>query len=216
MASASAIRPSSHNRSVGWGEVVRSPLGPRGPGPIASVASNAALQRQSMGDWLLEAATAYNRDSYEQRDRYASHLLIPGDDTDGHPMEHGVDTGRGPDRVRPEPRASQPRTGGVQLLGACWASHTVGHSVHHAGEVLGLRVSVLGEPHIVNVGDSYSVHHVPEEWTDGGVLGGEGARGSRSCLLGGGGSGVRIRHAQPPQRIRPWGTQPTGGCGGRC
>ena len=30
-----------------------------------------------MGDWLLEAATAYNRDSYEQRDRYASHLLIP-------------------------------------------------------------------------------------------------------------------------------------------
>ena len=30
-----------------------------------------------MGDWLLEAATAYNRDSYDQRDRYATHLLIP-------------------------------------------------------------------------------------------------------------------------------------------
>ena len=30
-----------------------------------------------MADWLLEAAKAYNRDSYDQRDRYATHLLIP-------------------------------------------------------------------------------------------------------------------------------------------
>ena len=38
-----------------------------------------------MGDWLLEAATAYNRDSYEQRDRYATHLLIDAEKA-GYPV----------------------------------------------------------------------------------------------------------------------------------
>jgi proteasome lid subunit RPN8/RPN11 len=38
---------------------------------------------------------------------------------------------------------------------------------------------LLGTPHIVNIGDSYSVHHVPEEWTDGVFSEERGARGSR-------------------------------------
>ena len=37
----------------------------------------------------------------------------------------------------------------------------------------------MGPPHIVNVGDSFSVHHVPEEWTDGVFSEERGARGSR-------------------------------------
>ena len=40
---------------------------------------------------------------------------------------------------------------------------------------------LMGQPHLINRGDSYSVHHMPEEWTDG-VFGEErGSRGSRFC-----------------------------------
>ena len=80
-------------------------------------------------------------------------------------MEHGVDTGRGPDRVRPQPRAPQPRFGRGGL-------RTPQSTFSGSG-------FLLGEPHIVNVGDSYSVHHVPEEWTDGVFSEERGARGSR-------------------------------------
>ena len=38
---------------------------------------------------------------------------------------------------------------------------------------------VLGEPHLVNRGDSYSVHHVPEEWMDGLFDKERGVRGGR-------------------------------------
>ena len=38
---------------------------------------------------------------------------------------------------------------------------------------------VLGEPHLVNRGDSYSVHHVPEEWMDGLFDESRGVRGGR-------------------------------------
>ena len=38
---------------------------------------------------------------------------------------------------------------------------------------------VLGDPHLVNRGDSYSVHHVPEEWMDGLFDKERGVRGGR-------------------------------------
>jgi hypothetical protein len=38
---------------------------------------------------------------------------------------------------------------------------------------------VIGEAHLVNRGDSYSVHHLPEEWTDGLFTESRGARGAR-------------------------------------
>ena len=44
----------------------------------------------------------------------------------------------------------------------------------HQGEGL-----VLGEPHLVNRGDSFSVHHIPEEWVDDIFAQERGGRGSR-------------------------------------
>ena len=38
---------------------------------------------------------------------------------------------------------------------------------------------VLGNPHLVNRGDSFSVHHVPEEWIDGIFTEERGSRGGR-------------------------------------
>ena len=79
----------------------------------------------------MEAATACNRDSYEQRDRYASHLLIPLETIpNGHPMEHGVDTGRGSwGSAGPRLNEAVEEAFGPQSSfsgsGSCWASHIV-------------------------------------------------------------------------------------------
>jgi len=119
-----------------------------------------------MRDWLLGAAEAYNLDSYEQRERYSTHLLIPIEtmrtvirwSMESIPDE--VLIGFDPDPERPNPE-------GVEEVFGPSQSTFSGYGF------------LLGTPHIVNVGDSYSVHHVPEEWTDGVFSEERGARGSR-------------------------------------
>jgi hypothetical protein len=119
-----------------------------------------------MRDWLLEAATSYNQDSYEQRERYSTHLLIPIEtmrtviqwSMESIPDE--VLIGFDPDTERPNPESVEDAFGPSQ-------SAFSGYGY------------LLGTPHIVNVGDSFSVHHVPEEWTDGIFSEERGARGSR-------------------------------------
>ncbi len=119
-----------------------------------------------MSDWLLGAAEAYNLDSYEQREMYSTHLLIPIDtmrtvirwSMESIPDE--VLIGFDPDPERPNPQRVEEVFGPAQ-------STFSGYGY------------LLGTPHIVNVGDSYSVHHVPEEWTDGVFSEERGARGSR-------------------------------------
>ncbi len=119
-----------------------------------------------MSDWLLEAAASYNRDSHEQRARYSTHLLIPIEtmrtvitwSMESIPDE--VLIGFDPDTDRPNPKYVEDEFGPSQ-------STFSGHGY------------LLGKPHIVNVGDSFSVHHVPEEWTDGFLSEERGARGSR-------------------------------------
>jgi len=119
-----------------------------------------------MSDWLLGAAEAYNLDSYEQRERYSTHLLIPIEtmrtvirwSMESIPDE--VLIGFDPDAERPNPERVE------EVFGPSQSSFS-GYGY------------LLGTPHIVNVGDSYSVHHVPEEWTDGVFSEERGARGSR-------------------------------------
>ena len=119
-----------------------------------------------MRDWLLDAAEAYNNDSYEQRDRYSTHLLIPVEtlrtviEWSMESIPDEVLIGFDPDPDRPNPRHVDDAFGPSQ-------SSFSGHGF------------LLGIPHIVNVGDSFSVHHVPEEWTDGVFSEERGARGSR-------------------------------------
>ena len=119
-----------------------------------------------MSDWLLGAAEAYNLASYEQRERYSTHLLIPIEtmrtviqwSMEAIPDE--VLIGCDPDPERPNPEIVEEAFGPSQ-------STFSGYGY------------LLGTPHIVNVGASYSVHHVPEEWTDGVFSEERGARGSR-------------------------------------
>ena len=119
-----------------------------------------------MSDWLLGAAEAYNLDSYEQRERYSTHLLIPIEtmrtvirwSMESIPDE--VLIGFDPDPERPNPEMVEDVFGPAQTTFSGYGY-------------------LLGTPHIVNVGDSYSVHHVPEEWTDGVFSEERGARGSR-------------------------------------
>jgi len=119
-----------------------------------------------MSDWLLGAVEAYNLDSYEQRERYSTHLLIPIEtmrtvirwSMESIPDE--VLIGFDPDPERPNPEMVEDVFGPAQTTFSGYGY-------------------LLGTPHIVNVGDSYSVHHVPEEWTDGVFSEERGARGSR-------------------------------------
>ena len=119
-----------------------------------------------MSDWLLGAVGAYNLDSYEQRERYSTHLLIPIEtmrtvirwSMESIPDE--VLIGFDPDPERPNPEMVEDVFGPAQTTFSGYGY-------------------LLGTPHIVNVGDSYSVHHVPEEWTDGVFSEERGARGSR-------------------------------------
>jgi proteasome lid subunit RPN8/RPN11 len=119
-----------------------------------------------MRDWLADAVESYNRDSFDQRDRYPTFLLIPLE-TLRTVIEWAMESipdevliGFDPDPDRPNPEYSE------DLFGPSRPSFS-GHGY------------LLGAPHIVNVGDSYSVHHVPEEWTDGVFSEERGARGSR-------------------------------------
>ncbi len=116
-------------------------------------------------DWLLEAATAYNRESYEQRERYGCHICIPVEtirtvirwSMESIPDE--VLIGFDPDPSRPNPEAVE------KVFGPPTSSFS------GSGYL-------LGEPHLCNVGDSFSVEMIPEEWVDGVFSEERGSRGS--------------------------------------
>ena len=105
-------------------------------------------------DWLLEAAATYNQESYEQRDRYGCHICIPVEtirtviqwSMESIPDE--VLIGFDPDPERPNPESVE------EVFGP--ASATFSGSGY-----------LLGEPYLCNVGDSFSVSIIPEEWVDG-------------------------------------------------
>ena len=95
-----------------------------------------------MGDWLVEAASSYNRDSYEQREMYSTHLLMPIE-TLRTVIQWSMETipdevliGFDPDPERPNPEHVERAFGPAQ-------STFSGHGF------------LLGEPRIVNVGDSF-------------------------------------------------------------
>lgn len=119
--------------------------------------------------WLLEAAAAYNRASSAEREGYAGVVFLP--------LRH-LETILGwafqslPDEI---------------LIG-----FDPNHDIEISRETLDVYRSadakddlfagerhVIGEPHLVNRGDSYSVHHVPEEWVDEFYAQDRGMRGAR-------------------------------------
>ena len=108
-----------------------------------------------MSDWLLEAAASYNQDSYEQRERYSTHLLIPIEtmstvirwSMESIPDE--VLIGFDPDPERANPNDVEMVFGPSQTTFSGCGFLLVTHQ-------------------IVNIGASSSVLHLPPESTDGG------------------------------------------------
>ena len=106
--------------------------------------------------WLEDLMTSYNRDSHAQRGGYVAQVHMPGDvfqslvwwALQALPDEIlvGIDIdGDRPHRAKWTP-ISKATTSTTRLFQG--------------------QGYVIKEAHIVNRGDSYSVHHLPEDWTD--------------------------------------------------
>ena len=106
--------------------------------------------------WLVDLMTAYNRESHAQRDGYLAQILMPGEvfqtliwwSLQSLPDEIlvGIDV----DAHRPHQREVEAYFEGDEVRNNLFQGQGY----------------VLNEAHIVNRGDSYSVHHLPEDWTD--------------------------------------------------
>ena len=119
--------------------------------------------------WLHEAASRYNSQSLENRDAYAAVLLMPIQnlatilDWTFQSLPDEILVGMDPDNNRPNPK---------EVVEAYSGAHK------ETGLFAG-QGYLLGKPHLVNRGDSFEVHHVPEEWMDGLFSTDRGSRGSR-------------------------------------
>ena len=120
-----------------------------------------------VADWLLKAAAEYNRASLETRDNYPAHVLMPIRtlaiiiDWAFRSLPDEILVGIDADEARPNPREVDEKFGGAR-----------------EGMFAG-QGYLLGDPHFVNRGDSWSVHHLPEEWQDEAFGETRGARRSR-------------------------------------
>ena len=122
-----------------------------------------------IADWLLDAAAEYNKASLEARDNYPAHVLMPVEtlaaiiDWSFRSLPDEILVGIDADTANPNPKDVDEAFGGSQT-----------------GMFAG-QGYLMGQPHLINRGDSYSVHHMPEEWTDGVFSEERGSRGSRFC-----------------------------------
>ena len=119
--------------------------------------------------WLHEAASEYNRQSLANRDAYAAVLLMPIQnlatilDWTFQSLPDEILVGMDSDHERANPKEVEEAYAGAD---------------HDTGLFAG-QGYLLDEPRLVNRGDSYEVHHVPEEWMDGLFSKDRGSRGSR-------------------------------------
>ena len=119
--------------------------------------------------WLMGAAAKYNEHSLDSRDDYPAILLMPID-TLSTILEWTFQSLPDEILVGMDPDPDIPHPSGVDDM-FCGCDYSEGL---FAGQGF-----VLGPPHLVNRGDSYSVHHVPEEWVDGVLSEDRGVRGGR-------------------------------------
>jgi hypothetical protein len=120
-------------------------------------------------DWLVRAMDDYNRVSLEKKESYVATLHMPGTILD-ELVNWCFQSLPDEILVGLEVDISTPHRDEVDEL--------FQGADHHYGLFAG-QGSIIGEAHIVNRGDSYSVHHLPEEWTDGLFTESRGARGGR-------------------------------------
>ena len=122
-----------------------------------------------MSDWLIDASREYNRQSLEQRDSYAGVVFIPVGtlsqvlDWSFQSLPDEILVGLDIDTSKAFDRELISKYTGSMFEPSLFAGQGM----------------FVGEPHLVNRGDSYEVHHVPEEWVDGLFSEDRGPRGGR-------------------------------------
>ena len=110
-----------------------------------------------MSDWLIDASREYNLQSLEQRDSYAGVVFIPVEtlsqvlDWSFQSLPDEILVGLDIDTSKAFDRELISKYTGSMFEPSLFAGQGM----------------FVGEPHLVNRGDSYEVHHVPEEWVDG-------------------------------------------------
>jgi hypothetical protein len=119
--------------------------------------------------WLVEAMASYNAVSLTNKDGYSGLIHMPGDTIEKillwslESLPDEILIGLDADNKRPHRSEVDEAFQGAEY-----------EDGKFAGEGY-----VLGDATIVNRGDSFSVHHVPEEWTDGIFTESRGPRGGR-------------------------------------
>ncbi|MDG1524540.1 MAG: hypothetical protein P8Q90_00500 [Candidatus Thalassarchaeaceae archaeon] len=122
-----------------------------------------------VASWLIDAAISYNRASLENRDSYSAFVLLPV-----RHLERILNWSFKalPDEILIgfDPMDTMPMD--AEVIQACCGAE-------HDSDLFAGQNFVIGEPHLVNRGNSYSVHHVPEEWMDDLFASNRGSRGAR-------------------------------------
>lgn len=119
--------------------------------------------------WLHDAAREYNTHSLANRDAYAAVLLMPIQnlatilDWTFQSLPDEILVGMDVNHDLPNPRDVEENFSGADFDNGLFAGQGY----------------LLGQPHLVNRGNSYEVHHVPEEWMDGLFTQDRGSRGGR-------------------------------------
>ena len=120
-------------------------------------------------EWLVRSAQKYNRQSLENKDSYPAIILMPVSSLE---IILNWTFESLPDEILigmdPNPEIKNPREVEDLYRGE-----------DYQNDLFAGQGYVLGEPHLVNRGDAFSVHHVPEEWNDGLFVEERGVRGSR-------------------------------------
>ncbi len=119
--------------------------------------------------WLLDAAKDYNQSSLENRDGYSAFVLLPIRHLEKI-LKWAFESLPDEILIGFDPEQSAPINQNLMSL--------LGGSEHQT-ELFAGQSFVIGEPHLVNRGDSFSVHHVPEEWVDDLFSNDRGSRGAR-------------------------------------
>lgn len=120
-------------------------------------------------EWLAAAMASYNAQSLDAKDGYAGQVHLPGALLEAvlswafRALPNEILVGFDADESRPHHAEVESRFRGA---------------AHRDGLFAG-QGFVLADATFVNQGDSYSVHHVPEDWTDGIFSQSRGPRGGR-------------------------------------
>jgi hypothetical protein len=127
------------------------------------------LNGHMVDEWLVKSAQKYNKQSLENKDGYPAFILMPITTLEKiinwtfQSLPDEILVGIDPNPEIKNPKKIEDLYRGVNFQNKLFAGQGY----------------ILGEPHLVNRGDAFSVHHVPEEWNDG-IFGEErGVRGGR-------------------------------------